>query len=94
MKIYVYSIYDIKAEEYGPLFLAKNNDVAIRMIKNTIKDFIYPQDYDLYCVGNFDSESGELYGILGLVCNLVSIFEPVEDSSEYVPVLDGSKESK
>lgn len=81
MKMRVYSIYDIKAEEYGPLFLAKNDDVAGRMIKNQFKDLLYPQDYDLYCVGLFDVESGYLNGELVLVCNLVSVF-PFKDTME------------
>lgn len=79
----VYSIYDVKAKEYGPLFLAKNDDIAVRMIKTNLKDILYPQDYELYQVGCFDNESGELiYASLDLVSDLSSIFMPKSSDEE------------
>lgn len=74
MMMKVYSICDIKAEEYGPLFLAKNDEIAFRMCKAQFKDVEYPQDYQLDCVGYFDTEKGCLDGTFINVCNLADLF--------------------
>lgn len=75
MKLNVYSIFDIKAEEYGPLFVAKNNEVAFRLCRNQFKDVPCPQDYELSCVGDFDNETGEMNGHYIFVCNLGDLLE-------------------
>ena len=61
MKVNVYTIYDSVAKECGPIFQAKNHDVAVRAFKSLICDnldnHINVTDYDLYCLGLFDTES-------------------------------------
>lgn len=49
----LYCIYDRLAEEAGPIFEAKNDAVAWRMIMNTIKEY-NQEEYCIYCVGEFD----------------------------------------
>lgn len=60
----MYVIYDNKAEESGPIQLCKNNNVACRMFSNALKgelkNGLNPNDFSLYCVGVFDSESMEV----------------------------------
>lgn len=58
----LYSVYDSVAGEYGPLFQAKNDDVALR---NVIQMFTEMKvniaslaTFKLYHVGDFDTESG------------------------------------
>lgn len=80
MIVQVYSIFDIKAVEYGPFFLAKNDDIAFRMIKDQFHDLIVPDDYDLYCLGTFDTESGLLAVSSQRVCNLSDFFPPVKEN--------------
>lgn len=64
MRTRVYSIKDIVAVEFGPMFWAKNNSVAMRNFKNFINDqysknenFIR-DDFELYCIGVFNNETG------------------------------------
>lgn len=54
----IFTIYDKVAQEAGPLFQAKNLYVAMRCVKEMLKDsVINPTEYDLVRLGTFDSES-------------------------------------
>ena len=59
MKVNIYTIYDKIAEECGPVYQAKNDVVAYRAFKSLIGDTpnVNPNDYDVYCLGLFDTES-------------------------------------
>lgn len=56
----LYSIRDNVAEEFGPVFVAKNLQVAIRNFRMTFKgnEGLFPEDYTLYVLAEFDSTSG------------------------------------
>ena len=58
----LYSVYDSVAGEYGPLFQAKNDDVALRNVIQMFTEMHVPvmnlESYHLYHVGDFDSELG------------------------------------
>lgn len=68
MKVLVCTIYDKVAKEAGPIFTAKNEDVAQRMLKQVYKDNslfdddgeLISDDFDLKIVGKFDTEKAEL----------------------------------
>lgn len=54
----IFTIYDKVAQEAGPIFQAKNIYVAMRYVKEMIKDSkINLKEYDLVRLGIFDSES-------------------------------------
>lgn len=60
----VYSVRDSKGEAYLPPFLQKTHGEAERSFKdlaNNKDTFIakYPEDYDLYWLGEFDDQSGK-----------------------------------
>ena len=59
MKVNIYTIYDKVACEAGPIYQAKNDGVALRCFMSLIKDTpsVNPTDYDVYCLGVFDTES-------------------------------------
>lgn len=57
MKVGLYSIYDKVAQESGPVFQAKNDDVAIRATCNLLADVHAIDDYILYRVGTFDTDN-------------------------------------
>ena len=59
MKVNIYTIYDTVAKECGPIYQAKNHDVAVRAFKSLISDTpnVNVSDYDLYCLGEFDTEA-------------------------------------
>ena len=45
----LYSIYDKDADEYGPLFNAKNDLIASRYVEEMIKEVKNVDPYSLYC---------------------------------------------
>lgn len=59
MKFTVYTIFDEAADEYGPVFTAKNDAVAQRQFNQLMKTVEYPGEFYLYKVGEFDSENYE-----------------------------------
>lgn len=77
---YVYMIYDRKAEEYGPVFEAKNDAVAKRKCKLEFKNVPGLDDYDLYVVGLIDHDCG-MYDYLDedvktkKICCISELFE-------------------
>ena len=76
----LYSIYDLKANEYGPVFEAKNDAVACRMCKNEFgkvpKDAL--ADYVLYQVGEFSHDIGCVAEYKNEVCDVSDVF-PAEE---------------
>lgn len=63
----LYSLYDSVAEEYGPLFQAKNDDVALRNVIQMFTDMhvrIVSLDcFHLYHVGDFDTVLGDFASV-------------------------------
>ena len=59
MKVNIYTIYDKVACEAGPIFQAKNDGVAFRCFMSLINEtpVSNPTDYDVYCLGEFDTDS-------------------------------------
>lgn len=61
----LYSVFDVKAEIYSPVFHAQNDEVAKRMFDSSCNDMKtdfsrHPEDYTLWVVGVFDGESAEI----------------------------------
>lgn len=54
----IYTVRDDLAEEFGPLFEQKNDATAKRSVEELLKDKPYPADYSLYCIGEFDHDTG------------------------------------
>lgn len=74
----LYSLLDSVAEEFGPIFQAKNDDVAMRnviqMFTEMHADVASLESYHLYYVGDFDSELGKF---------VVSSVTPIEIDLDY-----------
>lgn len=63
MNFKIYSIFDKKAGLYGMPFFMLNDSLAVRDLQNSLKksDSPYgsnPEDFQLYCVGDFKPETG------------------------------------
>ena len=76
----LYSIYDKDAQEYGPLFNAKNDIVASRYVEEMIKDVKYSDSYALYCMGVFDTENGITDTNVSFVSDCSDLLGSVEDN--------------
>lgn len=62
----VFSVKDAKAAAYAPPFFLHRMEVAMRTFRDALKDpshpmSQHPEDYALYCLGEFDDESGLLH---------------------------------
>lgn len=61
----MYSFYDTKAKNYGPLFFANTHGEAERTTETVANDTQtmigqHPQDFDLVYFGKFDTNSGKM----------------------------------
>jgi hypothetical protein len=56
----MYTMYDRVAEEYGPPWTARNDAVAVRQFMSGMKENPFTDDFWLYCIGSYDSNSGQL----------------------------------
>ena len=58
----MYSIYDKVAMEYGPIFMAKNNEVAERNFGHLVTNELTTSgsEYRLDMVGEFNTETGNI----------------------------------
>jgi len=55
----LYTIRDLLANECGPVFQAKNKDVADRNYSNLVKNQdLNPEEFELEYLGKFDNEVG------------------------------------
>lgn len=75
----LYCIFDTVANESGPIFNAKNNDVACRYIVDMLlrqyKGQLVEEDYKLYCLGTYDSEIPAVEGFTCLEIDYKPSFE-------------------
>lgn len=63
----LYSIYDKDANEFGPLFNAKNALIASRYVEQMIKEVDNVDPYAVYCMGEYDTEKGIIHNDVSLV---------------------------
>lgn len=57
----LYSVYDKKSGVMAPLFCAENDFIARRaFFRSAVSNdlAVFPEDFDLYCVGEFDLHTG------------------------------------
>lgn len=64
MRTSAYSIYDVKDQSFAMPMFVKNDDIAIRNIVAAAGQgsllSMFPQDFELYQIGEFDAETGHL----------------------------------
>ena len=80
MIVKLYSVFDSVAEEFGPIYSCKNDEVAKRAFHELIKDSSSSLDYDLYFLGTFNTDTGFIDSVtLPVRVNLVSLDDKVEE---------------
>nr|WAE43588.1 MAG: nonstructural protein [Microviridae sp.] len=62
MKVSIYVIKDLIADETGPVFSAKNDEVAKRQMSIMLIDnsIIHSDDYELWKIADYDNETMDL----------------------------------
>lgn len=61
MKYGLFSIMDKVAVEYSPPFTAKNEGMAQRAYQNELQKGLKPQEFTLWKIADYDSETGKIY---------------------------------
>lgn len=67
MNLEMYSVFDVKAQAFGTPFAMQNDALAVRAFAEHCQNeeemfFKYPEDFQLYRVGNFNQRTGETEG--------------------------------
>lgn len=59
----IYSVYDQAVKEFGVAQSLKNDTIALRSYYNFLRKIlpVTRKDYDLYCLGYMDTQSGKVY---------------------------------
>lgn len=68
MVIKIFAVWDAKASFYGTPFCDQNENSAIRNFSDAVRDGSnpnnlwnkHPEDFSLYCIGEFDNTCGEI----------------------------------
>lgn len=64
-----FSVFDKKGKSYGPVFSAPNAEVAQRLVVASLKEdsqlVLFPQDYVIVHLCDFDLDTGEVYTLQG-----------------------------
>ena len=90
MTMKLYTIRDNIAEEFGPVFVAKNDNVAKRQYINLIQtNQITITDYTLWYVGDFNTETD-----VENICNIISNKELTHSVTIEVKDIDSVSEKK
>lgn len=84
MKANIYTIYDVVAKECGPIFQGKNDEVAVRVFNSLLNDTpnIKPTDYEIYCLGEFDTEARTFVPVDDYGRLVVNDYKPTLEVSE------------
>lgn len=85
MKFKMYSIQDLKANLFStPMFL-QNDSVAIRNLTASFAGesmlVKYPNDFELFCVGEFDDHSGQVVPLMEQVNKMSVMVDAWKDMS-------------
>lgn len=95
MKLFAFSVYDVKADIYNVPFFAPTVGVALRNFGDLAKDpqsFIsrHPQDYKLVEVGEYDDQVGLLTPMTHIGLGFAADYlEPSAEVSKLREVLNG-----
>lgn len=75
MKVFLYSVYDVIAEEKGPVQVAKTDGIALRMFSNTMKQLkekgASPEEFKLLRLGVMETD--------GIETGITNEFNPPEE---------------
>ena len=58
----LYTVLDVPARFYGPVLQARSDELAQRMFLHALAEnaSVSPDSMQLFCIGEFDDESGEV----------------------------------
>lgn len=86
----LYSLYDTKAGIFSPPYQVQNDALAVRAILEMFDDqrsagiapVKYPQDFTLFCLGEFDEASGKITSEQRSIENLLVLLTTWKNQKE------------
>lgn len=83
MKLNIYCIKDTVVGEYESPFYMKNNGTAMRACSDAINagKIANAKDKQLYILGEFNTETGEIVSDVKFVCNLADFVSKVGENA-------------
>lgn len=68
MVLKIYAVFDVKASNYGQPFFMTQHGLAVRAFSDLAQDdkasvSKHPEDYKLYCLGEYDDNSGKFVSL-------------------------------
>lgn len=78
MKNKIYCVKDVLVG-FKPPFVAPNDNFAIRMLSQLVNDInsndikTNPKDYQLFCIGEFDDQTGEFVSDVRFLSNAIDL---------------------
>lgn len=83
----LYAIYDKKACSYNTPFYCKTNGIAVRIFADLVSDTSsvvsrHPEDFELYCLGEFNEDTGETTSTKIFQTSAVSLIPQVPESDD------------
>ena len=82
----LFSIKDSKSSAFQGVYVFVNAGVAVRSLQAAAKAgqlgllSEYPADFDLYCLGTFDEDTGALTSEISLVAHFAEVLEDAKKS--------------
>lgn len=82
-KVNAYCVYDRKSKIYNTPYFLINDQVAMRQFQAVVNDkesmlYKYPEDYQMYKIGEFDMLTGKLEGMNPVdICTAISMKKEV-----------------
>ena len=81
----LFAVKDVKSGRFAAPFIADNIQVAKRNVAWAMKDpttafAVFPEDYQLFKLGSFDEQTGELVSDVLFVANLTEFKSEVKDA--------------
>lgn len=103
--MYLYSVKDVKSGIYAAPFVSENEQTAARALQTTLFTStdsllkMYPEDYILYQIGEFNNETGSVYEMNNLrianCCELIDSYRKDDvDPDKVVKIDKKSNKSK
>lgn len=82
----LFAVKDVKSGRFASPFVADNIQVAKRNVAWAMKDkttafYNFPEDYQLFRLGSFDEQTGELASDVLFVANLTEFKSEVKDEN-------------
>lgn len=74
----LYAIRDLKANAFADPFHMPNDVIAARAVAAAKADSStllhkFPEDYQLWCLGDYNTETGQISEASVLICNITSL---------------------